>query len=317
MQSYALLSASLARVEPGDWDWTAFGTIATAVAAVVTAITIIFVAKQTRATAKAAKEAQRSADAAHRALDHSQTQLEYSHQQHQQSLYMATEAVKARIDADMPRLSTEDIAVLPGIFMGDDSHPMTAFSDPGDRTRPIAHRVRFTIRNDGPRTAKLLFSHPLKYHKILLGGSEGIQLRSRVQDSVPLGVGEALVGELTLTSEAGYWMDVAQTRAAGKQPDSYPQFSIRYLTDADTGAHENHTVILSGEALKQDPNQRGLWHPISTDLMNGEGSEFGAFAEPVRRFYFSSRVRNEALPELPWESIAKVPNQRLGVPEVK
>jgi mannitol-specific phosphotransferase system IIBC component len=119
--TYASISVPLARVEPGDWDWTALGTIATALAALVTAITIIFVAKQTSATTKAAQEAQRSADAAHRALDHSQKQLEYSHQQHQQSLYMAVETVKARIDADMPRLITEDVTVLPEIFMEDGS----------------------------------------------------------------------------------------------------------------------------------------------------------------------------------------------------
>lgn len=52
MHLYAFSSVPFVRVEPADWDWTALGTIATAVAALVTAITIVFVAEQTRATAK-------------------------------------------------------------------------------------------------------------------------------------------------------------------------------------------------------------------------------------------------------------------------
>ncbi|BAS09298.1 hypothetical protein AHiyo4_27200 [Arthrobacter sp. Hiyo4] len=109
----AFLMVPFARVEPGDWDWAALGTIATALAAVVTAITVVFVARQTSATRKAAEEAERSADAANKALDYAQTQLDFSRQQHLQSLYMTAEAVKSRIDAEMPRLVLEEATVLP------------------------------------------------------------------------------------------------------------------------------------------------------------------------------------------------------------
>lgn len=302
-----LLTVPFARVEQGDWDWAALGTIATALAVIVTAVTIIFVAKQTSATRKAAQEAERSADAANQALRHSQKQLEYSHQQHQQSLYMATEAIKSRIDAEMPRLVLEETIVHPEVKMEDGTSLPDAFFDPGDRQARISHGIRFRMRNDGPRTAKLRFSEPLLYFKKLADGTDGIQGRSATKDSIPLGIGEALIGEFTLTTQVGFWMDAGATRATGQQPDSYPQFFIRYLTDADTGAHENHSVTLAGEALKPDTNQIGRWHHVTAEVMNGEGSEFGVFQNPVRRMYFASRVRNEPLPDLSWDDVAKTP----------
>ncbi|MHC6232014.1 hypothetical protein ACX5I6_20995 [Arthrobacter sp. MMS24-T111] len=303
MTTDVLFGVPLARVEPGDWDWTAWGTIATAVAAIVTAVTVVFVAFQTRATRKAANEAKRSADAANSALD-------YARQQHLQSLYMTAETVKARIDSEMPRLLIEEAKVLPEWTVDGGSPPPEAFFEPADRRRQIQHRIRIRIKNDGPRSAKLLFSEPMKYQ--VNGETEGIQQHSVTKDSVPVGIGETLVGEFTLARPAAFWMDAHASRAQGRVPDDYPQFFIRYLTDADTGAHENHTITLSGEALKPDATQNGRWFHRPENEFNGETSEFGAFVEPARRMYFLSRVRNEALPELSWEEISRTPQPHEG-----
>lgn len=303
----AFLMVPFARVEPGDWDWAALGTIATALAAVVTAITVVFVARQTSATRKAAEEAERSADAANKALDYAQTQLDFSRQQHLQSLYMTAEAVKSRIDAEMPRLVLEEATVLPEATVDGGAPLPEAFFDPLDRKKQIEHKLRIRVKNDGPRTAKLLFSEHVKYRWFDSQGTERLQQYLIPGKSFAVGVGEALAADFTLTTTAGFWMDAHTSRARGETPDNYPQFSFRYLTDADTGAHEEHTITLSGEALEPDPHQNGRWAHRLEQEINGETSPFAAFVEPIRRLYFISRVRNEPLPELSWKEISELP----------
>ncbi|WP_458107686.1 hypothetical protein M1D51_19470 [Arthrobacter sp. R3-55] len=303
----------LARVEPGDWDWTAWGTIATGSAAVVTAVTVVFVAFQTRATRKAANEAKRSADAANRALDYAQTQLDYAHQQHLQSLYVTAETVRTRIDAEMPRLVIEEATILKDVKVSGGAALPEAIVDPHDRNLEVEHSIRIRIKNDGPKSAKLLFNRPIKYHVVDAARVEGINQLAGINKDIPVGVGETLAGEFTLSRPAGFWMDTHQARVAGGgELANYPQLNIRSLTDADSGAHESHTITLTGTALVPVPHDKGRWiHRLYSEV-NGEISELSAFIEPAQRTYFISRLRNELLPALAWKDIAEVPKRPLG-----
>ncbi|BAS09299.1 hypothetical protein AHiyo4_27210 [Arthrobacter sp. Hiyo4] len=147
----------------------------------------------------------------------------------------------------------------------------------------------------------------MKYRWFDSQGTERLQQYLIPGKSFAVGVGEALAADFTLTTTAGFWMDAHTSRARGETPDNYPQFSFRYLTDADTGAHEEHTITLSGEALEPDPHQNGRWAHRLEQEINGETSPFAAFVEPIRRLYFISRVRNEPLPELSWKEISELP----------
>lgn len=292
-----------ARVEPGDWDWTAIGSIATAVAALVTAATIVFIFFQTRATAKAAKEAERTADAAFKALDYSQKQLDFAQRQHLQAMYMAAEAVKSRIDADLPKLVLEKVEVGTTHNIDGGERIPDALFEPGDSNREISHNVKFQIKNDGPRSAKLLCSEQIKYHMVSAEGFDSIQQIEEADEGIPLGTGQTLHGEYKVRRTVGDWINIAKAREGGEDHEGH-KFWIRSLTDADTGAHETHEISFTGEALIQDPMQLGRWAPIPTNEVR---SKMVAFVEPVRRFYFISRVRNEELPDIPWTSFSEMP----------
>lgn len=291
---------SAARLEAGDWDWTAISSIATGAAAVVTAVTVIFIFKQTRATRKAAEQAERSADAAYHALEHSQKQLDFSQRQHMQSMYMAAEAVKARIDAGMPRLLLQSAFVVPAEALDQTGGP-AVFVEPGHDRRELAHLIKFQIKNDGPRSVKLRYSEPIKYHTLNPAGQESIQQMAEAEHVIPLGVGHTLNGEYVVRRTVRDWIDRFEAQERREQLESH-QFTIRSLTDADTGAHELHYISLAGTALIPGPQHKGAWvHRTAEDMKE----HLIAFVEPTERMYFLSRRRNEKLPEIHWTSLAE------------
>lgn len=297
-------AVSAARVEPGDWDWTAISSLATAVAALITAATIVFIFFQTRATAKAAQEAERTADAAFKALEYSQKQLDFAQRQHLQALYMAAEAVKSRIDADLPKLVLEKVEVGATRNIDDAERIPDELFEPGDAYRQITHRVKFQMKNDGPRSAKLHCSERIKYHTVNAEGFDSIQLVEEADQTIPLAAGHSLHGQYEVKRTVGDWIEAARTRGRGETPEGH-KFWIRSLTDADAGAHETHEITFTGEALVQDPMQVGRWRPITTQELR---TTLVAVVEPIRRFYFTSRIRNEELPEIPWTSVAQMPD---------
>lgn len=293
------------RLEPGDWDWTAISSIATATAAVVTAITIFFIFKQTRATRTAAEQAERSADAAFHALEYSQKQLDFAQRQHLQAMYMAAEAVKARIDADLPGLLLQAASVAPSANVDGDGNPVV-YAEPIDDSQVLHHLIKFQIKNDGPRSAKLRYSEQIKYHTVDPTGQDSIQQITEAEQVIPLGAGHTLNGEYVVRRTIREWIDSFESRARGEASKAH-QFTIRSLTDADTGANELHNISLSGTALVPRPQHRGAWIHRTMDDMK---ENLVAFIEPVERTYFLSRLRNERLPEIHWASFAETTQGR-------
>lgn len=297
-QHFVFRAVFESRLEPGDWDWTAISSIATGVAAIVTAVTIVFIFKQTRATRKAAEQAERSADAAYQALEHSQKQLDYAQRQHMQSMYMAAEGVKARIDAEMSRLLLQSASVYSAEAL-DQNGTQVVFVEPGDDSRELTHLMKFQMKNDGPGSAKIRCSEPVKYHTVDSAGHESIQQLAESEQVIPLGVGQTLHGEYKVRRSVRDWINSFEARERREQSERH-QFTIRSLTDADTGAHELHYISLAGTALVPLPQQKGAWVHRTADDMK---ENLTAFVEPIERMYFLSRRRNEKLPEIHWKSL--------------
>lgn len=77
-----------------------------------------------KAANRAVDEARRSADTANKALAIAQGQQAYLAAQHQQGLFMAVEAIRARIDAEMPRVTIANVAAsTPSFDQGSEGFP--------------------------------------------------------------------------------------------------------------------------------------------------------------------------------------------------
>lgn len=296
---FSITAPYQSRLEPGDWDWTAIGSIATAGAAVVTAVTIYFIFRQTTATRKSAEASERTAEAAFQALEHSQKQLDFSHRQHQQSMYMAAEAVKARIDAERPKLLVAKAALNPQRSIDAGERVPEALFEPSDSHRLLTHAVKFQVRNDGPPSAKLQHSERIKYNTTDASGLESIQQWADAEEPLMLAPGHTLHGEYSITKTLEYWMNEYKSRSNHEDYPEAHEFCIRNLTDADTGAHELHYIGLAGSALKPDGDQIGKWVHLSTAEMK---SQLITYLKPTKRVYFLSRLKNETLPEIEWTS---------------
>lgn len=277
------------RVQPGDWDWTAISADATALAAIVTAITMVFIARQTIATRKSARQAERSADASFQALAYAQRQQDYAAAQHQQSLFMAAEALKSRIDAEMPRITVTGLRrgepyIDPAEVL---RPPATQMSEHANGRIKMGYTVAFSLHNDGHRNVEVSFSSP-----VFLDGAESTTATKVVVP--PDGSCEVQHRVFRTLAE---WAAINRVRQTG-EPGDVDRLEIRYGSDGDTSGHDNQYIESSGT-----PIEASTIDPVHWQL----GGEIGVSLMPAVRTYWLSRYRNQRVPEIEWAD--------LGVPE--
>ncbi|GGI00980.1 hypothetical protein ACFFGR_16820 [Arthrobacter liuii] len=249
-----------------SWNWTV-------IAAVVTAVTLVVIAFQTIATAKAAKEAERSADAANKALRLGQAQQ-------RQAIFMAIEAVKARIDAGMPVVTVTD-AHATCLIRADGVEPESqAFLPSSDGGRRLTCRLDFRLHNGGSRAAEVEFSQPVRVTESSRNYNEG-QTRCTLESGASVAVmalADRAVGEVVRRVETG-------------EPEQF-QVNVNYGSPTDEGGQDSQFVM-------------GLINGIEKDQSNPDVNQwrirpeaYGVAWGRPKRVYFLSRAANRRIPEV-------------------
>ncbi|WP_284753184.1 hypothetical protein [Arthrobacter sp. efr-133-R2A-120] len=271
---------------PWEWGWTAVGSLATGLAAIVTAITAVFIYFQTKETAKAASAGQHSADAANEALA-------LTRSQQRQTLFIAAETVKNRVDATMPSVRViADKSIIwqpqfPGEFLDSPNWSVPSgleFNLPADGKKQILIQVSVSIWNEGPGMAHLRFNHPITNGDETLSGAD-----------LPQGQG---LDEYTYSVQLSLdeWADIYQERQQGAESRHF-SFEVTTVHPMDTGAVDLTRVGFGGTLVEPVPEKTGVWRllltPSSSDDYPGVGTE------PTVRTYFVSRVDGRRLPDYP------------------
>lgn len=269
---------------PWEWGWGAIGSLATGLAAIVTAITAVFIYFQTRETAKAATAGQHSAAAANDALA-------LTRAQQQQTLFMAAEAVKNRIDASMPKVRVlKDDSIIwdprhPGDYLDSPCSPIGSgreFNLPADGNQQILIKVSITIRNEGPGLAHLRFNHPIT------NGDE-------VLNEAHLAEGESL-DEYTYSVQHSIneWAQIYEERRQGGEAQRF-WFEVTNVHSMDTGAIDRTRVSFGGTLLEPVPGKNSVWRLLITPGTSPDYPTVGV--EPTHRTYYLSLRENRLLPD--------------------
>jgi hypothetical protein len=271
-----------------EWGWTAIGSLATGLAAIVTAITAVFIYFQTKETAKATSAGQHSAEAANKALA-------LTRSQQRQTLFIAAETLKSRIDATMPsvRVIADESIIWEPQFPGEyrDSPNWTVpygleFNLPADGKRPILIQVSVSILNEGPGMAHLRFNHPIT------NGDETIR-----KADLPQGQG---LNEYTYSVQLSLdeWAEIYLERRQGGENRRF-SFEVTTVHPMDTGALDLTRVGFAGTIVEPVPDKTGVWRLLVTPSTSDDFPRVGT--EPTVRTYFVSRVCGRRLPDYPLE----------------
>jgi hypothetical protein len=274
----------------GSSPWTAVGAIATSVAAFVTAVSAVIIALQTRATRKAAEAGEKTAKLAAESLDISRRQQSNTH-------FLVLEAVKSRIDANLPRITvtTKSQMKWPPLEPSDfgDAQPWRSpdpYRMPRDAQSRLLVRVPVSIANDGPKTVSVAMSPGL------VSGRE-------VQTEAILKPGTALAGEFEVNHSISEWVAIWEERERERNGGPETTFTVTYIDPADTGAIEHHRVVFGGTILVPVTNETGAWELLpGPHARVGDVCGIGWSAQPTKRRYFLSRTNNLELPEIELEA---------------
>lgn len=211
---------------------------------------------------------------------------------------MVSEAVKARIDASMPRfrvLVENDIEwppLLPAPFVDADPIPLRAdheFILPRDKDLRILVRLDITVINDGPGAAQF------RFNELLTNGED--QLREAV-----LLPGETLSGYLYhVERTVQEWIEIYNQRTMGSSV--VHEFTVTSVSPMDTGALDTARVDCGGTILEPAPSMEGHWKLVEP---KGEDS-LSIGTRPIQRRYYLSLRDNKLLPEYSWESLSLEP----------
>lgn len=242
--------------------WGIFSAIATAVGALATGISAIIIAIQTRQTRKSVENANQS--------------LSLARAQSERDKFVFTDGQKARIDAEMPRLSIRPNRESPAgeqtlwgrrvtgqemAWIG-----LNANESVGATDDPLLFTIELSIVNDGPRQADL---------NVLLPAGQ----RPRVfQYTVASGETRNLTVEWFDT--VNEWTKLnASLNASGEDPLTTVA-EIRYSFPGDRGADETHRLVAMGSPIA--PHDDGSW-------VKASNLGVGLFVVPFERIYWASR----------------------------
>ncbi|TAJ48866.1 MAG: hypothetical protein EPO52_05710 [Herbiconiux sp.] len=256
---------------------------ATLGAAVVTAVTGILIYLQIRQT-------QRSVKATELTLDLARSEQEVTRN-------TLVDNAKARIDAEMPRLTVEvthqakdsldpllrgqrdedtlaDLSVI---------QPGTKFILPQDAAREIGVRIGIVVSNDGPRRAL-----------IKLGSDHG----DRKLHEHMLDVGKSKHFYLERIHTLAAWIEYAKLHLGDPsehETSSCVITTITYVFPGDTGAIERHEVIQGGAMLVKTPGNDAGWEIAEFTSGPWGYPSMNAVAMPFTRDYYASFIDERRL----------------------
>jgi len=262
----------------------------TAAAAVATAGTLVLIWRQVVA--------------GNRAVDVANKALKATQRQHAQSLYTTTETIKARVDANMPKIT---VTLLKAVQWPPKS-PSPALSTTleevstteelktnEDMSRRLVVTVQVEVYNEGDKTTEVTFNGA--FHPYALDGW-GNALYPDLQRSineVTLKTGEITSGAFVTDWPMSKWVEILEQRER-HETQSVNWLDIMYSDSLDTGAHDTQRIMLSGTIL-----QRVAGSLERFGVPNA--SSVTASVQPTIRKYWLSRHANQPLPVYSWDSI--------------
>lgn len=276
-------------------DAAGWGAIATGAGSAVSAATLIFIAFQTKATRSAAEATSDQARIAAKALT-------VAERDHAQSQFLAREAVKARIDSQMPRilLSVDDRVDWPplvpsGYYLGSPQRHISAepFRMPRDANLRLILRVHVSLTNESDVTVDIRLSQPL-----YRDNEEGqrIPIQGEIQLAPRQSAGQVYIDVERSVAE---WVEIYQERDRTRAGGEEYEFIATYVSPFDTGAIDRHRIVVGGTILRPVPDQDGAWSLISDpnpNLLTGAIGATAWQAMPTTRTYYLSRTKGIELP---------------------
>lgn len=187
---------------------------------------------------------------------------------------------RARIDAEMPRLT---IAVDAPTYasVGLDEQPESeSFTMPRDAGILITTRLRLTVLNDGPRSAPVISRRHFD--------------PTQLDEEFTLKIGEPKYLLVYVQHTLARWIELAMPYLSpGSEAIEEPGFEMTYTFPGDFGAFETHEVILGGSIVEPVPDDSGGWRLALLDP-NRYG-HFAGVVKPFTRRYWASRIEGRPL----------------------
>lgn len=267
--------------------------------AIVAAVVVIVQAIYTR---RALEEAGRSRRVAEQALAVAQAE-------HQNSTFLSTEAIRARISVSAPSAELHVEAVDDRLFSPSisgsgypEAWPAGYVFHVREAERILMVRAEVTLLNTGLKSTRFVLNRALRTAvtrtdehgvPILIGtepGPEGVLLKP----------GEQFAGYFEVSRPLREWIEVFDTRAAG---DSGPETALEaYVDDGlDTGATYVFAVVLSGAAvIPERPGLRETWVFAGLyDPRTGRDTGIGTGTRQVVARAWLSKTKGIELPDEP------------------
>lgn len=263
---------------------TAWSTLA---AALATAASVGFIAWQIRLTRQSVQASEKTAQVALEELNHNRL--------------LQRDAQRARIDSEMPRLSSvvkrqsrqawipDEGDEKPYDPLEQDTNEVavgTEFELPRDASLRVQVGVEVNVVNDGPRGAWVYLDTPYNPNK------------TRTQEFIEAG-GSIRVWVVRIET-VDRWVDLARIYTGegdgrdGTASDA-PILTLTYTYPGDVGAIERHTIVQGGSILVQTPGNAAGW--TVAPLTEGRYGGLHAVAMPFKRVYYASLSENRLLVE--------------------
>lgn len=249
-------------------------------------------------------ETRRSANASEKAVTAATDALTLTREQ-------AAEAVRARIDAAMPRITVtapdepEWPPLEPSGYVGGEPQPLTFGLDgspmhmPHDKARMITVRVGVLVINESD--VHVVVDCPGLVDKTLAPFGQ-----------VRLEPHEILRGAwFAVTHSLEEWIAIYHARAAGTPP--LPTSGrVGYLDPADTGAGDSWVIAIDGCPIEPVEDRDGMWRVVGAPLrLSGRPGAMGVGPILRERRYYLSKSRNQPLPEpVVWAQPTPTPRRR-------
>lgn len=267
--------------------WTYFQAISTGLAALVTAITVLFIWRQTILT-------RRSVAATERSVKATEDALELAGKEFDRNTELLADSQRARIDSEMPRLTTVVFESPRQAWLYDESENTESHSDeselavgtsvflmPQDADVRIQVGIRLIVSNDGPRQARFEAYQPrnpemLSQDMVVEAGSSKTVWVRRVE-----------------TLER--WVQIAKIYESDGGDATQGEdtvFEFNYIFPGDLGAIEHQRVIQGGSIVQRVAgSDRWTLAPFTTNRYGG----LAAVPQPFWRDYYASRRDNRRL----------------------
>jgi hypothetical protein len=261
------LSGAVAQA--GEDPWIAFTAIATGASAIATLVSAVFIAVQAWFTRRSVQE--------------TSSALKVAQREFEQNSQVFIDAQKARIDAEMPRLS---VTVFDVRMQTTGSNPTVlnagaSYDDSANLNQRLAMIISVSVSNDGPRVANIDVSS---------------EVGTLLDPIIAVGVGKRVSFSLTLAYPLRRWMELARiVHGFEGVPDDTRTLQdlveLVYRFPGDTGADEHQIVAMRGSMLHPID---GIDFEVAAVSINSN-NDFWLMARPFTRVYWQSRAEDRLL----------------------